>query len=128
MANLRKQVDMTDLIRAVAVLLRVVFGPRTRGRHCARPAVSAPCAAYPLPVQGPVRAPRRPSPRLLPRARSPYGLNTVLIGEEVALIRPYLVAYEERQQQRQRRRNLLFAAHLGIDLDTRLIHSVGVAR
>ncbi|MFC4608798.1 hypothetical protein ACFO9E_13360 [Streptomyces maoxianensis] len=51
----------------------------------------------------------------------------MLIGEEVALIRPYLVAHEERQQQRRRRRNLVMAAHFGIDLDTRLIHSVGVA-
>lgn len=119
---------MTDLIRVIAVLLRVVFGPRSRGRHRARPADPASCAAYPRLVQGPVRAPRRPSPRLLPRARSPYGLDTVLIGEEVALIRPYVVAFEERQRQRQRRRNLVFAAHFGIDLDTRLIHSVGVAR
>lgn len=119
---------MTELIRAFAVVLRLVFAPRNGGRHRARPAVSAPDAAYPLPVQGPVRAPRRPSPRALPRARSPYGLDTVLNGEEVRLIRPYLVAHEEREQQRQRRRNLVFAAHFGIDLDTRLIHGVGVAR
>jgi hypothetical protein len=50
-----------------------------------------------------------------------------LIGEEVALIRPYLVAFEERQRQWQRRRDLVMAAHFGVDLDTRVIHGVGVA-
>lgn len=118
---------MSDFIRCFLVWVSAVLAPRNGGRHRARPADPASSAAYPRLVQGPVRGPRRPAPRTLPRVRSPYGLDTPLIGEEVALIRPYLVAYEERQRQRQRRRNLVMAAHFGVDLDTRVIHSVRAA-
>ena len=122
---------MTDLIRLVLAWVSALLAPRASGRHRARPASRAPRATYPLPVQGPLRAPRRPDPRALPRARSPYGLEAPLRGEDVELIRPYLIAYEEQQreqQRRERRRALVFAAHFGIDLDTRMIHSVRAAR
>lgn len=48
---------------------------------------------------------------------------SLLRGEDCALVRPYLVAHEQRLRK-QRRRVLLFAAY-GIDLDTRDIHSPG---
>lgn len=48
---------------------------------------------------------------------------SLLRGEDCALVRPYLVAHEQRLRK-QRRRVLLFASY-GIDLDTRDIHSPG---
>lgn len=64
------------------------------------------------------------------RPRSPYGLGERLAGEDSALIRPYLVAYErqeERARQRSRRLSLVMAADFGIDLDARDVHAMGVA-
>lgn len=49
--------------------------------------------------------------------------------EEVALVRPYLIAHERRQKarrQRQRRRTLWLAVH-GVDIGSRWIHGVRVA-
>ncbi|MEL7992119.1 MULTISPECIES: hypothetical protein [Streptomyces] len=65
------------------------------------------------------------------RLRSPYGLGERLAGEDTALIRPYLAAYErqeERSRQRSRRLRLVMAADFGIDLDDRDVHAGGVAR
>ncbi|WP_327339416.1 hypothetical protein OG384_29275 [Streptomyces sp. NBC_01324] len=64
------------------------------------------------------------------RPRSPYALAERLAGEDTALIRPYLVAYErqeERARQRLRRLSLVMAADFGIDLDARDVHAMGVA-
>ncbi|WP_371534994.1 hypothetical protein OG210_03930 [Streptomyces sp. NBC_00466] len=64
------------------------------------------------------------------RPRSQYALAERLAGEDTALIRPYLVAYErqeERARQRLRRLNLVMAADFGIDLDARDVHAMGVA-
>ncbi|MDV5148081.1 hypothetical protein R1T08_28920 [Streptomyces sp. SBC-4] len=66
----------------------------------------------------------------LPAPRSPYGLDGPLNGDESALVRPYLLAYDQRQErarQRQRRLALVLAADFGIDLDTRDLHGLGVA-
>ncbi|WP_329621421.1 hypothetical protein [Streptomyces sp. NBC_01255] len=66
----------------------------------------------------------------LPRPRSPYGLDEPLNGDETALVRPYLLAYYQRQErarQRQRRLALVLAADFGIDLDTRDLHGLGAA-
>lgn len=52
----------------------------------------------------------------------------VLRGEDTALVRPYLVAYELRErarQQRARRRALWLATH-GVDIGPRLIHGMEV--
>jgi hypothetical protein len=51
----------------------------------------------------------------------------VLRGEEIGLVRPYLVAYERREQQRRRtrRRVVLLAVH-GFDLGARLLKGVEV--
>jgi hypothetical protein len=66
-----------------------------------------------------------PAPRTAavqpPAPRGPYRLAEPLNADEVALVRPYLVAHE----QRQRRRTLVMAVYFGIDLDT---HLIGAAR
>ncbi|MFE0175185.1 hypothetical protein ACFWZ2_22975 [Streptomyces sp. NPDC059002] len=52
----------------------------------------------------------------------------VLRGEDVRLVRPYLVAFErcrEERQQRARRRALWLALH-GVDVGPRWIHGVEV--
>jgi hypothetical protein len=87
-----------------------VFGPRPRGRHRTdRAAAVRPLLAPPAP------------PAWHSSPRSPYGLESPLNGEEVALVRPYLVAFEERQRQRERRLALVLAADFGIDLDQYVI-------
>ncbi|WP_156722745.1 hypothetical protein [Streptomyces apocyni] len=53
-----------------------------------------------------------------------------LDGEETALVRPYLVEHERRQERaRQRRRclALVLAADFGVDLDRHLVGAAGVA-
>ncbi|WP_411120732.1 hypothetical protein [Streptomyces sp. x-19] len=53
----------------------------------------------------------------------------VLRGEDVALVRPYVLTPEERRErraQRERRRTLWLAVH-GIDMGPRWIHGVEVA-
>lgn len=118
---------MQDLIRRIAEWLRQVFAPGSGKRRAGtRAEFSSEGVVYPMPVQGPVRAPRRPSPRSLPRVGSPYGLEALLRGEEVALIRPYLVALEERRLQRERCRALLLALD-GVDVGPEIIHGVRVA-
>ncbi|WP_433890238.1 hypothetical protein [Streptomyces sp. CA-111067] len=53
-----------------------------------------------------------------------------LRGEDVALVRPYVLAHERRcaeaRRQRRGRRRLLIAPH-GLDLDPRLLPAVEVA-
>ncbi|MGW1489913.1 hypothetical protein [Streptomyces sp. NPDC002402] len=50
---------------------------------------------------------------------------TLLRGEDSALVRPYLLAHEQRL--RRQRRRVLWLASYGIDLDTRDIHGLGAA-
>ncbi|GAA3367766.1 hypothetical protein GCM10020367_65510 [Streptomyces sannanensis] len=59
-----------------------------------------------------------------PRASAAPGLR----GEQVGLVRPYLVAHERREAQRQRaRRRALWLAVHGIDIGPRLLHGVEVS-
>ncbi|MZE78157.1 hypothetical protein GTY57_14415 [Streptomyces sp. SID5475] len=53
--------------------------------------------------------------------------SPVLPGEEIGLVRPYLVAHERREQQhrRARRRVVRLAVH-GIDIEAGLVGGVGV--
>ncbi|WP_395570809.1 hypothetical protein [Streptomyces sp. BK79] len=53
-----------------------------------------------------------------------------LRGEENALVRPYLLAHERREEARRQRsrRLVLWCAVHGIDLGPRVIHGVEVAR
>ncbi len=84
---------------------------RHQNRHRAGGAAPAPAPAAPL-------APgRRPSPH-----------EALLRGEDSRLVRPYLLAHEQRAQarrQRARRRTLWLAVH-GIDVGPRRIHGVDV--
>lgn len=89
-------------------LLRLLLPGRGRHRHVAAPPGRRP----PVP---PVEA---PTARRL--GASP------LQGEDNALVRPYLVAHERKEEarrQRVRRRALRFAVH-GIDIGPRVIHRV----
>ncbi|MFH8625086.1 hypothetical protein ACH4A8_24965 [Streptomyces vietnamensis] len=110
---------MTDLIRALFLWVRLVFGTRRGGRHRARTALRA--APAPTPAPAPVQP---------PTPRSPYALDVPLDGCASALVRPYLLADEQRQErarQRQRRLAMVLAADFGIDLDIRDLYGLGVA-
>ncbi|MFJ3650839.1 hypothetical protein [Streptomyces murinus] len=53
----------------------------------------------------------------------------VLLGEDTALVRPYLVAHERRQEERRQRarRRALWLAASGVDIGPRVIRGVEVA-
>lgn len=62
------------------------------------------------------------------RPAAPHARVPALRGEDIGLVRPYLVAHERRQEaqrQRARRRALWFAVH-GVDIGPRLIHGMEV--
>ncbi|MFI1731724.1 hypothetical protein ACH40E_21435 [Streptomyces acidicola] len=102
------------IIHAFLCWVVEVFCPNPRGRHRAERAATV----------SPLLAP--PEPQARPSSpRSPYGLESPLNGEDAALVRPYLVAFEERQRQRERRLALVLAADFGIDLDR---HVIGARR
>ncbi|MFG2503338.1 hypothetical protein ACGFSB_34660 [Streptomyces sp. NPDC048441] len=107
MANLKEQVDMNQgIARIFEPLLRLLLP--APGRH------RSPEASSSVP---PLDAPTRPLARV-----------PVLRGEDIGLVRPYLVAFERRQEerrQRARRRELWLAVH-GVDIGPRLIHGVEV--
>ncbi|AJT64436.1 hypothetical protein T261_2763 [Streptomyces lydicus] len=52
----------------------------------------------------------------------------MLCGEGIGLVRPYLIAHERREKQRQQRarRRALWLAAYGIDAGPRWIHGVEV--
>ncbi|WP_323137442.1 hypothetical protein [Streptomyces albogriseolus] len=108
-----------DVLHRIAWLLEPLLGllwpasgrHRHQNRHRAGGAAPAPAPAAAL-------APgRRPSPH-----------EALLRGEDSRLVRPYLLAHEQRaqaRQQRARRRTLWLAVH-GIDTGPRRIHGVDV--
>lgn len=104
---------MLDLIRRIALWLRLLFTPGTgRRRAGARLVVVAAPADW---------AETAPAP--LPAHRSPYGLDERFDGAATVAVRPYLAAHE----QRQRRRELAMAA-MGLDMPGPCwIHGVEVA-
>lgn len=101
---------MTNAIAGCLLpLLRRVFPARGRRRSAGSP-----------PVARRVHA---------PMARREHVAAPVLRGEDVALVRPYVLTPEERRErraQRERRRTLWLAVH-GIDMGPRWIHGVEVA-
>ncbi|MDI3407952.1 hypothetical protein [Streptomyces cavernicola] len=106
---------MTHAIaRLLESVLRLLL-PTARGRHR-------------LSGDQPAERPAEASPARIPHARAP--LHTyALHGEDSALVRPYLIAHEQRQEerrQRARRRALWLAVH-GVDIGPRLIHGVEVS-
>lgn len=102
----------------VEPLLRLLWPPSGRHRHRHRNRHRAEGGARPIPVPAaPVAPSRRPSPH-----------EALLRGEDSPLVRPYLLAHEQREhaeQQRARRRTLWLAVH-GIDVGPRHIHGVDV--
>lgn len=118
---------MRNLIVAFLRWVLGVLKPGTgKRRASSRPTDPAPVSAPPSPAPAPV-APRR-AQAWPPAERSPYGLETPLCGEQVTLVRPYLVALErERARQYRRRVALVLAADWGIDLDRHVVGAEGVA-
>ncbi|MDP5315546.1 hypothetical protein [Streptomyces poriferorum] len=116
---------MRNPIAALLAWLLSVCAPGS-GRRRVRPLPSAQPS-----VQRPEGAPVDPDARArATRPRSPYGVGERLAGEDSALVRPYLVAYErqeERARQHLRRLSLVMAADFGIDLDARDVHAMGAA-
>ncbi|MEU0372111.1 hypothetical protein ABZ070_17965 [Streptomyces sp. NPDC006283] len=101
---------MHDLIQALVRWARLLFIPPGTGRHRPRPAHLRAATVPPRPAR-------------LPVLRSPYGLDGPLNGHETAMVRPYLLADE----QRQRRLALVLAADFGLDLDHHLVGMQGAA-
>lgn len=104
---------MSDpIVRFIARFLRMLLPPSgRRRRHAVSPSPSPLGNVPPVSVE-PVRH----------RA-------SLLRGEDSRLVRPYLMAHEDRERarlQRQRRRALWLAVH-GVDVGPRLIHGVEVA-
>ncbi|EPH40319.1 hypothetical protein ABT390_13435 [Streptomyces aurantiacus] len=94
---------MRDLIALLCHALRLVITGRTP-RHRAR--------AHPAPHTAPA-----PTPRSVPR--HVQELRHPLTGEDVALIRPYLLAHERHREHRlqKERRTAAALASMGIDYD-----------
>jgi hypothetical protein len=111
-----------SIIHAFLEWVTAWLWPATGRRRAGRPVVSA------VPPRACVQraaAPRAAAPRAaLPARRSLYGLEGPLEGERVALVRPYLVHWEQRQQ-RERRRALELALD-GVDAGPEWIHGVRV--
>ncbi len=111
-----------SIIHALAHWILDVFRPGTgRRRAGAHPAAAAP-ARVPERQLGPAAVP-------LPKPRSPYGLPVLLDGARTAPIRPYVLAAERADQERERERvrqtrrrvALVLAADFGVDLDLHVI-------
>jgi hypothetical protein len=102
------------IVRLIEPLLRLLWPASGRHRHRHRAGGGA--RLTPVPAT-PVAPGRHPSPH-----------EALLHGEESRLVRPYLLAHEQREQARQqraRRRALWLAVH-GIDVGPRHIHGVYV--
>ncbi|MFJ3692633.1 hypothetical protein ACIPW9_00785 [Streptomyces sp. NPDC090052] len=100
---------LSPIAHVLALLLRFLWpaSGRHRQRGVPRPSLAGSGATT-----------RRPSPYATP-----------LRGEDTLLVRPYLLAHEQRahaQQQRARRRALWLAVH-GVDVGPRWIHGIEVA-
>ncbi|GGW34086.1 hypothetical protein CP966_13175 [Streptomyces galilaeus] len=109
-----------DVLNRIACLLepllRLLWPASGRHRHRNRHRAGEGTPLAPVPA-APVAPGRRPSPH-----------EALLHGEDSRLVRPYLLAHEQRaqaRQQRARRRTLWLAVH-GIDVGPRHIHGVDV--
>ncbi|MEV0119574.1 hypothetical protein AB0H77_41035 [Streptomyces sp. NPDC050844] len=82
-----------------------------------------------LPAPGRHRFPEPSSPEpSVDTSTRPLPRVPALRGEDIGLVRPYLVAHEQRQEERRqkaRRRALWLAVH-GVDIGPRLIHGMEV--
>lgn len=109
-----------DVLHRIACLLepllRLLWPASGRHRHQNRHRAEGRSRLTPAPA-APVTPDRRSSPH-----------EALLHGEDSRLVRPYLLAHEQRVQarrQRARRRTLWLAVH-GIDVGPRRIHGVDV--
>ncbi|WP_221360644.1 hypothetical protein [Streptomyces beigongshangae] len=102
---------MRSLIKQLAYRVRVFLAPADRHRD-GRPE---------LPVQP--RAPR-PSPARPFTDPAAHPWCEPIDGDSTPLVRPYLDAYErgERARLQRLRRDALWCATYGVDLDTRCVH------
>lgn len=119
------------IIHALLRLLLELLAPGAAGRHRVGTRREVPPSVRRTEGAGQATAPNRQRAQgRATRPRSPYGLGERLAGEDSALVRPYLVAYErqgERARQHLRRLSLVMAADFGIDLDARDVHAAGAA-
>ncbi|MFF7307708.1 hypothetical protein [Streptomyces sp. NPDC008137] len=108
--------DVLNLIACLLEpLLRLLLPASGCHRHQNRHRAEG--RARPTPAPGAAAPGRRPSPH-----------EALIRGEDSPLVRPYLLAHEQRVQARQqlaRRRTLWLAVH-GIDVGPRHIHGVEV--
>lgn len=109
-----------DVLHRIALLveplLRLLWPASGRHRHRNRHRAGGGGRPTPAPA-----APVGPGRRTSPHEAVPH-------GEDFRLVRPYLLAHEQRaqaKQQRARRRTLWLAVH-GIDVGPRRIHGVDV--
>jgi hypothetical protein len=114
------RIGVEDVLHRIALLveplLRLLWPASGRHRHRNRHRAGGGARLTPVPAT-PVAPGRRPSPH-----------EALLRGEDSRLVRPYLLAHEQRvqaRQQRARRRTLWLAVH-GIDVGPRRIHGVDV--
>ncbi|MFH8799405.1 hypothetical protein ACH4F6_07380 [Streptomyces sp. NPDC017936] len=116
------RIGVEDVLNRIACLLepllRLLWPASGRHRHRNRNRHRAGEGARLTPVSAALVTPgRRPSPHA-----------ALLRGEDSRLVRPYLLAHEQRaqaRQQRARRRTLWLAVH-GVDVGPRRIHGVDV--
>lgn len=100
-----------DVLHCIARIFEPLLRLLWSAQGCHRPTESYPAAP---PADVCPTPDRRPAP--------------VLRGEDSPLVRPYLIAYERREEvrlRRARRRALWLAVH-GIDIGPRLIHGIEV--
>ncbi|MCX4485834.1 hypothetical protein OG890_18065 [Streptomyces anulatus] len=107
---------MQDPIRRLAHWLARLLAPSPHTLdpypHSSSPSVTAPV----------------PPPTALPRLRSPYGREPLVIDAGASpLVRPYLAAHERESARHRRRIALVLAADFGIDLDLHVVGMPGVA-
>ncbi|MGW2296106.1 hypothetical protein [Streptomyces violaceorubidus] len=97
-------------------LLRLLWPASGRHRHQNRHRARGAAQPTPAPATH-VTSGRRPSPH-----------EALLRGEDSRLVRPYLLAHEQRAQARQQRarRRTLWLAVYGIDVGPRRIHGVPI--
>ncbi len=101
------------IARLIEPLLRLVWPASGRRRH--------------FPGGGALLTPVSAATHLAPN-RAPSLYETPLRGEDSPLVRPYLLAHEQREQarrQRARRRTLWLAVH-GVDAGPRQIHGADI--
>ncbi len=109
---------MRNLIAALLAWLLGVFVPGSgRRRAGTRPTTAAP-APQPQTTDRPAYGQVGqfgPGWGWTARPQSPYGLRETFDGDTLALVRPYLIAHEERQERaRQRRRCLTIVSRGGL--------------